>query len=143
MIYADRVRHKSEHMPIEQAVDEAVDECIAEGVLKDFLLKNKAEVKHMSIFEYDEEAFLKSEREVWREEGIGIGRAEGVAQGMARLIVEFLERLGDVPDALRTRLESETEAEKLSKIHKVALSAKNIQEFTELYESECAIINQP
>lgn len=31
------------------------DECIRQGTLRDFLLQDKIEVKHMSIFEYNEE----------------------------------------------------------------------------------------
>ena len=32
----------------------AVDECIEEGILSEFLVKNKSEVIAMSIYEYDE-----------------------------------------------------------------------------------------
>lgn len=55
MRYVDKVREYAKDMSIDEAVDRAVDECIAQGVLREFLLQNKAEVKHMSIFEYNEE----------------------------------------------------------------------------------------
>lgn len=147
MRFVERIRQYGADMPIEQAVDRAVDTCIDEGILKEFLLKNKSEVKRMSIFEYDEEAHLKSEREIWREEGIEIGRAEGraegmtqgmeigLAQGIVRSIIELLEELGDIPDALRVRLESETDAEQLSRLLKLAAKAKDIQDFIEEYET--------
>lgn len=37
--------------------------CIKHDILADFLIKNRAEVIAMSIFEYDEERHIKSERE--------------------------------------------------------------------------------
>ena len=42
-------------MSLNEAVDRAVDECITEGVLKEFLRQNRAEVVMTSIFEYDKE----------------------------------------------------------------------------------------
>ncbi|MBO5485497.1 MAG: hypothetical protein J5988_01000, partial [Eubacterium sp.] len=55
MQYVDQVRKYRQHFPLEEAVQLAVDYCIANGILKDFLLANKAEVIKMSIYEYDEE----------------------------------------------------------------------------------------
>ena len=46
-----------------------VDYCIGKGVLADFLSKNRAEAIAVSIFEFDEEKFLKSEREESKKEG--------------------------------------------------------------------------
>ena len=42
-------------MQLETAVQKAVDECIQEGILEEFLRKNRAEVIAVSIFEYDKE----------------------------------------------------------------------------------------
>ena len=53
--YVARVRTYVGQSSIHQAVNRAVDECIAEGILTDFLMKNRAEVVRMSIFEYDKE----------------------------------------------------------------------------------------
>lgn len=44
MQYVDRVRRYEKDMLLAQAVERAVDECIQEGILADFLRKNKAEV---------------------------------------------------------------------------------------------------
>ncbi len=61
-------------MPLCDAVIRAVDECIREGILKEFLMKQKAEVVKMSIYEFDEEREMRlireDEREIGREEGI-------------------------------------------------------------------------
>lgn len=54
-------------MPLSEAVEKAVDDCIKNGILADFLAKNRAEAITVSIFEYDEEKHMKSERKEWRE----------------------------------------------------------------------------
>ena len=49
------------------AVEQAICECIQEGILREFLLKNRAEVIEMSIFEYnqkEEEELIDSVRKV-------------------------------------------------------------------------------
>ncbi len=46
-----------------EAVNTAVDECIRKGILKDILIKNRAEVVAMSFWEYDAERHLKIEKE--------------------------------------------------------------------------------
>lgn len=56
--------------PLEKAVEQAVDTCIKNGILEDFLRKNRAEAIKMSIFEYDEEKHLTNEREIWKQAGI-------------------------------------------------------------------------
>ena len=52
--YTSRVRDYAREMEIEEAVERAITECIREGILADFLKKNRAEAKKMSIYEYDE-----------------------------------------------------------------------------------------
>ena len=59
-------------------VDRAVEECIEQGILKDFLRKNKAEVKAMSIFEYDEEKVKALWKRESFEEGLEQGKEEGI-----------------------------------------------------------------
>ena len=63
----------------------AVDRCIKENVLKEFLLKHKAEVKDMVITEYNEEVFVNGIRNEGYEDGIAqgkkLGRREGLKQG--------------------------------------------------------------
>ena len=54
------------------AVECAIEECIRDNVLREFLMKQKAEVFKMSIYEYDKEREWKliraDEREIGREE---------------------------------------------------------------------------
>ncbi len=83
--YTARVRENLKTMATGQAVDAAIASCIRDGVMADFLKKNKAEAKNMSIFEYDEEEYtrltLEEGREQGREEGREQGREEGWADG--------------------------------------------------------------
>lgn len=72
--YVEQVRYNSAGMPLEQAVETAIEYCIRHNILKDFLLKQRAEVVKMSIFEYDEEREIelirRDEREIGKEMGI-------------------------------------------------------------------------
>ena len=71
--YTGRVRKYAKEMSIEDAVEQAITECIAEGILAEFLSRNRAEAKKVSIYEYDEEKHMRMEREESRENGIAIG----------------------------------------------------------------------
>lgn len=73
--YTVRVRKYIEDgMEIASAVERAVTECIYEGILEDFLRKNRAEAIKMSIYEYDEERQRMLDREEGREIGLEEGR---------------------------------------------------------------------
>jgi hypothetical protein len=63
----------SQGQTLESAIDMAVADCIENGILEEFLLKHRAEVKMMILSEYNEELHLKNEREIAREEGIQLG----------------------------------------------------------------------
>ena len=78
--YVARVRKyvAKQDVSLEDAVTRAVDECIEEGILAEFLLKNKTEVIKVSIYEYDKEfeekKLRKAEYEAGRQDGIEIGK---------------------------------------------------------------------
>ncbi len=91
MQYVNKVREYVVDLSMEDAVDRAVDECIAEGILRDFLLANKAEVKRMSIYEYDEEATREAIRVEEYERGREVGREEGREEGIEALILDNME----------------------------------------------------
>ena len=78
--YVSKVRIYKKTLSLNEAVEKAVEECIQEGILRDFLLKHRAEVVAMSIFEYDreweEELLRKEEFEAGRELGEQLGRKE-------------------------------------------------------------------
>ncbi len=69
----------------QEAVDRAIDECIKEDILREFLERNRAEARAMSIYEYNQEEHIRLEREDAFEDGHKLGRAEGRAEGESRL----------------------------------------------------------
>ena len=75
--YTERVRRYAETMKLEDAVERAITECIREGILSEFLTKNRVEAKRMSIYEYDEERHMRQTR--------AEGYEDGEAAGMDRI----------------------------------------------------------
>lgn len=86
--YVEHVRSYTEELPLSEAVEKAVDDCIRNGILNEFLSRNRAEAIEVSIFEYDEEKHMRSERKEWREIGREEGRAEGLKEGHAEGLKE-------------------------------------------------------
>ena len=84
--FTERAREHRKEMDLEDAIRTTIDECIRDGILKDFLLKNKAEVYHMCLYEFDvelhERVLREEEREEGRLEGIREGRLAGQQEGM-------------------------------------------------------------
>lgn len=79
--YTGRVRKYAKDQPIAEAVERAIIECIREGVLKEFLEKNRREAKNVSIYEYDQEKHIRQEREEAWEAGREAGEKAGVRKG--------------------------------------------------------------
>ena len=76
VIYVEKIREYVKEMSLGEAVEKAIEECVRDNILRDFLLKQRAEVFKMSIYEYDEERELKLIRADERELGIELGREE-------------------------------------------------------------------
>ena len=70
------------NLELNEAVERAVSECIQEGILSEFLQKNKARVIAMSIFEYDKEKEEKKLREAEYEGGYDSGYNSGYETGI-------------------------------------------------------------
>ena len=85
--YTFRVREYAVEMPLDEAIERAITECISEGILADFLRKNRAEAKKVSIYEYDEERHMRQTRE----EGMEEGYANGLSQGIIQTAVNILK----------------------------------------------------
>ncbi len=62
------IRENRKTMKPEKAVTKAVDDCIEQGILRDFLMKNKARAIKTSIYEYDAKRQRKFDKEEGREE---------------------------------------------------------------------------
>ena len=89
--YVARVRKYAAQMELNEAVERAITECIREGILSEFLSRNRAEVMKVSIFEYDQELEEKKYREAEYEHGRQDGYDAGVREGHAAGIREGME----------------------------------------------------
>lgn len=143
MQYVTKVRSYAKDMPIEEAVDRAVEESIRQGILREFLLQNKAEVTKMSIFEYDDEAVKQALKEDAYEDGkadgIEQGRAEGIEQGRAEGIEQGIEQgiaKGIIETALEFGLSESAILEKLQQ--KMNVSLEKAQEYFAMFGKQLA-----
>lgn len=91
--YVDRIRHYAKKMPLKEAIERAITECIKEGILSDFLKKNRAEALEMSWYEYNEELHLKNERQIAYEEGLENGVKQGLEQGLENGVKQTILRM--------------------------------------------------
>ena len=122
--YTDRVRRYAKEMELRKAVERAVAECIEEGILTEFLKKNRAEVVHVSIYEYDAEKHMRQEKEESWEEGHRAGLEEGhrtgleeghrtgLAEGRKEILLEQIKKKmekGLTPEAMADVLEEDEE----------------------------------
>ena len=106
--YVARIRTYSAEMPLTDAVEKAITECIQENILRDFLLKNRAEAKAMSIYEYDEEKTLR----MFREEGYEDGERNGKIQATIEMCLEFNLSSDAIVQKLMTKFQfSENQAQ--------------------------------
>ena len=97
MILVERIRQNSKEMDVEEAVDAAVTYCIDHDILRDFLIKHRAEVKDVCITEFNEQVFINGIKEEGREEG----RKDGIREGRINILVDFLKNAGSEADAKR------------------------------------------
>lgn len=106
--YVARIRTYSAEMPLTDAVEKAITECIHENILRDFSLKNRAEAKAMSIYEYDEEKTLR----MFREEGYEDGERNGKIQATIEMCLEFNLSSDAIVQKLMTKFQfSENQAQ--------------------------------
>ena len=95
------------------ALVRAVDYCIENGILKEFLLKNRAEVLGMLLEEFDVEKYERTLRDEGREEG----KKEGIEEGL-RCSIEIMQEINLPRDSAKRKLMekyslSEEDAERL------------------------------
>ena len=79
--YVAKVREYAKEMELDAAVEQTIKECIREGILAEFLRRNKSEVVAMSIFEYDKEEEEKKLRKAEYEYGFDSGYDSGYNSG--------------------------------------------------------------
>lgn len=111
--YVAKVRRYSEEIELNTAVECAVSESIQEGILKEFLQKNRAEVIAMSIFEYNEE----EEKRKLRKAEYEAGMAEGVMKTKKETVISLAEMGLSVQQIAQGVKVEEKTVYKLSLIH--------------------------
>lgn len=97
-----------------EALAEAVDYCIENGILEEFLRKNRAEVLGMLLEEFDVKKYERTLRGEGREAGREEGREEGI-----QLTLEILQELNQSRECAKEKLEKKfslTEAEAEQKL---------------------------
>ena len=115
-------------MAIEEAVERAITECIQEGILAEFLKRNRAEAIKVSIYEYNEELHLENVRR----EGYAEGMAQGVECGIIQLqdlLLDILQELGDVSDELKDLIICQKDMTILSKWVKQVVKFDTVEAF--------------
>ncbi len=98
MMFVECVRKYQRQYEFEIAIEKAIDECIENGILRDFLKKNRAEVLRMWLFEYDQEKHLKQERSE--------AETRGEISKLVSIIVKKMKK-NQSPETIATVLEEE------------------------------------
>ena len=70
-------------MSLKHAIETAMDSCIEEGILKDMLIRQKTEVMHMLLTEFDEKKYKRSVYQDGYEDGVREGEISGFTKGEA------------------------------------------------------------
>ena len=128
--YVARVRLYAADMSLDQAVERAVDECVREGILAEFLTRNRNEVISMSIFEYDKELEEKKLRKAEYEAGFSEGEKYGHEAGFSEGEKYGIE-LNSIETARRMLQLQEFSLEKIA-----AISGLSLDEIKKLQTNE-------
>ena len=123
--YVEMVRQYLKDYPLLEAVELAVDTCIRQGILRDFLKKNRAEAIEMSIFEYDEEKHMRSEREIWE----NAGREAGILETLKNSIIDILDTRQLLTNTAAVLIEQTSDPKTLQTMLKSAVTCSSIDEF--------------
>jgi hypothetical protein len=76
--------YQNNGMTLEEATDTACQYCIEHNILREFLLKNRSEVRRVLLTEYNAKHQRKLDQRDAKEEGLIEGRIEGRIEGLKR-----------------------------------------------------------
>ena len=88
-----RIRSYQRELPLEEAVTQAVDDCIKDGVLAEFLSKNRREAIRVSILECDVDKVMDYLKKEAKEDG----HAEGQIESYLSSIQAIMKNLNMTP----------------------------------------------
>ena len=102
----------SKGMSLKRAIETAMDSCIEEGILKDVLIRQKTEVMHMLLTEFDEKKYKKSVYQDGYEDGVREGEISGFTKGEEHKMRELIRAKAAKGKAIPTiAAELETDVE--------------------------------
>lgn len=113
-IFVDRVRRNLETAgPLEEALMRTIDDCIRDGILRDILIQQKAEVVQMILETFDKESYEKAVKSEAYEDGYQAGKESVLREKIkkklsrgktAQEIAEDLEESLETVEELITQL---------------------------------------
>ena len=102
----------SKGMSLKRAIETAMDSCIEEGILKDVLIRQKTEVMHMLLTEFDEKKYKRSVYQDGYEDGVREGEISGFTKGEEHKMRELIRAKAAKGKAIPTiAAELETDVE--------------------------------
>lgn len=121
-LFIDRIRYyKSNGYADEEAIDSASRDCIEKNILREFLLKNRSEVRKLILTDYDE----KEHMDLIARQSLKKGKIEGKIESLLDLLNEF----GTVPDDVIQAVKEQTDVEVLSRWIKAAGKANTLEDY--------------
>ena len=109
-----------------QAIDDACVYCIQHDILREFLIKNRNEVRRVFLTEFD----AKKQRELDRRDAREEGRQEGRQESQIVLLIKKIKKgqnLEQIADAL------ETSPEKLKEMYDAVIAAAPEYDLKNIY----------
>ena len=99
-------------MSLKRAIETAMDSCIEEGILKEVLIRQRTEVMHMLLTEFDEKKYKKSVYQDGYEDGVREGEISGFTKGEEHKMRELIRAKAAKGKAIPTiAAELETDVE--------------------------------
>ena len=83
-------------MLLQHAIDEAIGYCLENGILTDVLIRNRSEVRHMLLTEFNEKKFAKTMWEEGHESGYNEGHKSGYSEGRESGYHEILKVMDEI-----------------------------------------------
>ena len=104
-------------MSLKHAIETAMDSCIEEGILKDVLIRQKTEVMHMLLTEFDEKKYKRSVYQDGYEDGVREGEISGFTKGREDALRDLArKKAAQGKDVAIIAAELETDVETIARL---------------------------
>ena len=131
-LFIDKVReYQKSGLEMAQAVDDACVYCIQHDILREFLIKNRNEVRRVFLTEFDAKKQRELDRRDAREEGREEGRQEGRQESQIVLLIKKIKKgqnLDQIADAL------ETSPQELKEMYDAVIAATPEYDVKKIYQ---------